>query len=75
MVAQWGEGLRHHASVALDGPFMVLFGQQGADRADDGIDVEEDADGSGAALDLADSNDPVKNGTLVRSVNERSYGD
>jgi hypothetical protein len=35
------------------GPFVVLFGQDGADEADQGVAVGEDADDVGAAADLA----------------------
>jgi hypothetical protein len=35
------------------GPFVVLFGQDGADEADDRASVGEDADGVGAASDFA----------------------
>ena len=40
-------------SGPLDGPFVVLLEQDGADEADDGLFVREDADDVGAALDLA----------------------
>ena len=38
---------------ALDGPFIVLLEQDGADEAGDGGLVGEDADDFGAPLDLA----------------------
>ena len=34
------------------GPFVVLFGQHGADQANEGVAVGEDADDVGAASDL-----------------------
>jgi hypothetical protein len=34
------------------GPLVVLFGQDGADEADQGVAVGEDADDVGAAADL-----------------------
>ena len=34
------------------GPFVVLFGQHGADEADQRVAVGEDADDVGAAADL-----------------------
>ena len=37
----------------MDGPFVVLFEQDGADKAGNGGFVGEDADDLGAALDLA----------------------
>jgi hypothetical protein len=37
----------------LDGPFVVLFEQQGPDETDDGFIVGEDANDLGAPLDLA----------------------
>ena len=39
--------------AAAFGPFVGLFGQDGADEADDGIPVGEDPDDVGAAADLA----------------------
>jgi hypothetical protein len=50
-----GEGLRDRfgAHVAAgDGPFVVLFGEDGADEPDDRRAVGEDADDVGAAADL-----------------------
>ena len=38
--------------AALFGPFVVLLGQDGADQADQGGPVGEDADDVGAAADL-----------------------
>ena len=50
------------AEVAASfGPFVGLFGEDGADETDDGVAVGEDADGVGAAADL-----PVE--SLVRVV-------
>lgn len=39
-------------AAAFD-PFVVLFGQDGADEADEGVAVGEGADDVGAAADLA----------------------
>ena len=39
--------------AASFGPFVGLLGQDGADEADDGVAVGEDADAVGAAADLA----------------------
>lgn len=39
--------------AAAVGPFVVLFGQDGSDEADDGGSVGEDADHVGAAADFA----------------------
>ena len=38
--------------AAADGPFVVLFGEQGSDQADDGGAVGEDADDVGLAPDF-----------------------
>ena len=40
-------------SSPLDGQFVVLFEQDSADQADDGVLVWEDADDVGTLLDLA----------------------
>ena len=53
IIAQRGDGFQRHVAGALDGPFVVLFEQEGADEADDGVLVGEDADDVGAPLDLA----------------------
>ena len=42
-----------HVSRPMDGPLIVLFEQDGADEADDGVVVGEDAHDLGSALDLA----------------------
>jgi hypothetical protein len=54
IIAERGDGFQAHVSRALDGPFIVLFEQDGADEAGDGGFVGEDADDVGAPLDLAD---------------------
>ena len=52
LLGEFGERLG--AQVAsCDLPLVVLLGQDGADQADDGVVVGEDADHVGAALDLA----------------------
>ena len=38
--------------AAAFGPFVVLFGQDGADEAGDGVAVGEDSDDVGAAADF-----------------------
>src|SRR5271165_32094 len=53
IIAQGGHGFQGHVAGALDGPFVVLFEQDGADQPDDGVVVGEDADDVGPALDLA----------------------
>ena len=53
IIAQGRDGFQGHVAGALDGPFIVLLEQDGADEADDGGLVGEDADDLGAALDLA----------------------
>ena len=47
------DAFQRHVAGALDGPFIVLFEQQRADEADDGVVVGEDADDVGSPLDLA----------------------
>ena len=42
-----------HVAGSLDSPFVVLFEQNGADEAGDGVVVGEDADDLGASLDFA----------------------
>ena len=46
-----GEQLGAHVAAG-DGPFVVLFGEHGADEADDGVAVGEDPDDVGAAAEL-----------------------
>ena len=53
IIAQLANALQRHVAGSLDGPFVVLFQQQGADETDDGVVVGEDADHVGAPLDLA----------------------
>ena len=53
IIAQGCDGFQGHVAGALDGPLVVLLEQDGADEADDGGLVGEDADDLGAALDLA----------------------
>jgi hypothetical protein len=47
-----GQDVEVEVAAAL-GPFVVLFGQDGADDADQGVAVGEDADDVGAPADLA----------------------
>ena len=47
-----GEDVQADVAAHL-GPFVVLLGQDGADEADQGVAVGEDADDVGAAADLA----------------------
>ena len=47
-----GEDFEAEVAAAF-GPFVGLLGQDGADEADDRVAVGEDADGVGAAADLA----------------------
>ena len=49
-----GSGEDVEAEVAASfGPFVVLFGEDGADESDQGVAVGEDADDVGAAADFA----------------------
>jgi hypothetical protein len=50
--AGFGEGFEAEVAALL-GPFVVLFGQDGADEANDAVAVGEDADDVGAAADLS----------------------
>ena len=38
-----GDGFQRHVTDTLDGPFIVLFEQDRADKADDGVFVGEDS--------------------------------
>jgi hypothetical protein len=54
-VAAGGAGSGHGVDAEVEaafGPFVVLFGEDGADEADEGVAVREDADDVGAAADL-----------------------
>ena len=53
IIAERGDGFQGHVAGALDGPFIVLFQQDGPDEAGDGGLVGEYADHIGATLDLA----------------------
>ena len=53
IIAHWRDGFQRHVAGTLDGPLIVLFEQNRADEADDGILIGEDADHIGAPLDLA----------------------
>jgi hypothetical protein len=67
IIAQWSDGFQCDVAGALNGPFIVLFEQDGADQSDDGIPVGEDADDIGAPLDLAvDALERVVEGSLAR---------
>ena len=50
--AAFGEDVQADVAAQL-GPFVVLFGEHGADQADQGGPVGKDADDVGAAADLA----------------------
>ena len=52
IIAERGDGFQGHVAGTLDGPFVILFEQQGADEADDGGLVGEDADDLAAPLDF-----------------------
>ena len=47
------DGFQRHLASAPNGPIIVLFEQDRADEADDGVFIEEGADDVGAAFDLA----------------------
>jgi hypothetical protein len=50
--AGFGEDVEAEVAAAF-GPFVVLFGEDGADEADQGVPVGEDANDGGATADLA----------------------
>jgi hypothetical protein len=53
IIAQGRHGFQGHVSGSLNGPFVVLFEQDGSDKPDDGVVVWKDADDFGSTLDLA----------------------
>ena len=52
-----GEDVEAEVSAAF-GPFVVLLGEHGADQADEGLAVGEEAQDVGAAADLAVESEP-----------------
>jgi hypothetical protein len=52
IIAQGRDGFQAHVAASLNRPFIVLFEQDGADEAGDGVFVGEDADDFGAPFDL-----------------------
>ena len=67
----FGEGVEAEVAAGL-GPFVVLFGEDSSDKADDGVAVGEDPDDVGAAADL-----PVESlstGCWTRSVAKALWG-
>ena len=52
IIAQRCDGFQCHVASALDGPFVVLFEEDGSHKTDDGVLVGEDADDISASLDL-----------------------
>jgi hypothetical protein len=52
-MAQRRDSLKAHAAGALNGPLIVLLEEDGADEANDGVVVREDADHFCPALDPA----------------------
>ena len=53
IIADGCQSFKRHVTGALDGPFIALFHEDGADEAGDSRFVGEDTDHSGAPLDLA----------------------
>ena len=53
IIAQGRDGFQAHVSAALNRSFVILFEEEGADEAGDGVFIGEDADDVGAPLDLA----------------------
>ena len=52
IIAQGRDGFQRHVTGPLDVPFVVLFEQDRADQAHDGVLVGEDAHHLGSPLDL-----------------------
>src|SRR5690606_25537556 len=63
IIAQLSDAFQRHVAGTLNGPFIVLFEQQGSDETHDGVVIREDADDIGAPLDL-----PVKAFDRIRAV-------
>ena len=53
IIAHCSDGFQCHVAGSLDGPFIVLFEEQGTDQSDDGVVVGKDADDLCPPLDLA----------------------
>lgn len=53
VIAHCRDCFQRHVSGALDGPFIVLFAQDGADEPCDGCFAGDDADDLCPAFDLA----------------------
>jgi hypothetical protein len=53
IIADGGYAFQRHVAGALDGPFVVLLEEDGADEADHGSFVGENPDHLGSALHLA----------------------
>ena len=51
IVAHRGDGFQRHVAPSPDGPFIVLFEQNGADEPVDCVVVGEDSDDIGSAFD------------------------
>jgi hypothetical protein len=53
IIAQRGDGFQGHVASALNGPFIVLLKQDGADETVNRLLIGEDANDVSPALDLA----------------------
>ena len=53
IITQRCDGFKGHVASPLHRPLVVLFEQDGADQANDGLFIGEDADDVGSARDLA----------------------
>ena len=53
LIAHLGDAFQRDVSSALNGPFVILFEQDGAEERGDGIFVAKDAENVGPSLDLA----------------------
>jgi hypothetical protein len=53
IIAHSGDGFQGHVAGSLDGPFAILFQEQGTDQSNNGVIVRKDTDDLRASLDLA----------------------
>src|SRR5262245_66561332 len=51
-IADWSDAFQSNVSGALDGPFIIVFEQDSADEAGDGVVVGKDTDDVSSAFDL-----------------------
>ena len=69
------DGFQRHVAGALDGPLVILFEEQRADEADDGLAVWEDADDLGAALGVGSARPDHLFVEEIAAALRRAHGD